>query len=79
MRRRATLHGITSRFASEIEDAELYRLLEVALRGRGAFGRFKGGLSEHPDERERWFRVREAFIADRQREWLAGLGIVPAE
>lgn len=73
------IYRLMARFAADVEDAELGRLLEVALDGRGAFGRFKRVLSEHPDERERWFRMKDEFVAERQREWLSELGIAPAE
>jgi len=42
-----------AQFARTIDDLRLRELLEVALDGRGAFGRFKDVLARWPKERER--------------------------
>lgn len=47
-----------------MKNAHLRELLDVALRGKGAFRRFKDVLLNYPAERERWFE----FESQRQRE-----------
>lgn len=51
-------------FAETVRSAHLRELLDVALRGKGAFRRFKDVLLGYPAERERWFE----FENQRQRE-----------
>ena len=51
-------------FAETVRNAHLRELLDVALRGKGAFRRFKDVLLNYPAERERWFE----FESQRQRE-----------
>lgn len=66
-------------FAQSVRDPQLRELLVVALDGRGAFGRFKRVLEQHPRERERWFSMRDQFSEQRVREWLEELEIEPLE
>ena len=67
------------RFTSTIEDDDLIELLEVALDGRGAFGRFKSVLAQHaPDELERWHRYNGDHSQGRARAWLASRGYRPS-
>lgn len=49
--------------------------LADAIRGKGAFGRFKRVLEERPGERERWFAFQQARLDARAVEWLADEGI----
>src|SRR5215510_1738130 len=64
-------------FASSVTDDRLRTLLEVAIRGKGAFRRFKDVLLEHPDERERWFQFSNERSRERIRRWLDREGIEP--
>ena len=41
------------RFAASVSNPHLCELLGVAVRGRGAFRRFKDVLTRYPAERER--------------------------
>lgn len=66
-------------FAGSVSDPRLRELLSVALDGRGAFGRFKRVLQDYPGERDRWFRMRDKFSAERVREWLHELDIEPTD
>lgn len=66
-------------FAKSITDPRLRDLLSVALDGKGAFGRFKRVLEDHPSERDRWFRMRDEFSAERVRVWLRELDIEPLD
>ena len=51
-------------FAETVRNAHLRELLDVALRGKGAFRRFKDVLLNYPEERGRWFE----FESQRKRE-----------
>jgi hypothetical protein len=60
-------------FAETVANPHLRELLAVALRGKGAFRRFKDVLLDYPAERERWFafengRRRKAVEAWAQEE-----------
>lgn len=65
------------RFAESVENEELRRLLRVALDGKGAFGRFKRVLADHPEERDRWFRFHDDRVEAEARAWLESLEIEP--
>jgi len=49
-------------FAGSITNERLRALLEVAIRGKGAFRRFKDVLLEYPSERERWFAFSQRAL-----------------
>ena len=65
-------------FIATVSDEHLQELLNVAIRGRGAFRRFKDVLARHPGEQERWFDFQAARLDARAREWLAEEGCEPA-
>ena len=65
-------------FIATVSDEHLQELLDVAIRGRGAFRRFKDVLARHPGEQERWFDFQAARLDARAREWLAEEGCEPA-
>jgi len=73
------MYDLMARFAGSVDDPRLQDLLTVALDGRGAFGRFKRVLLDYPEERERWFRMRDAHVEERMLDWLSSLGIEPVE
>jgi len=62
-------------FIETIEDANLREKLYITINGRGAFRRFKNILMRHPQERERWFKLKNARIMERVKEWLEVEGI----
>ena len=62
-------------FASSREDEDLRRLLDVALDGKGAFGRFKRVLADYPEEREEWFRIKDDAITAMARDWMSSLNM----
>ncbi len=65
-------------FAASVANARLRDHLERALDGRHPFGRFKDVLTEHPAERERWFRFHDDRVREAMREWLEDNDIEPA-
>ena len=64
-------------FIENIEDEHLAKLLEVAIQGRGAFGRFKGILARYPKTREHWFEFKDERLRQRVLDWLDSEGIEP--
>lgn len=71
-------YRLMAEFAETTEDMRLGEELSRAIRGSGAFRRFKDVLLEFPQQREKWF----AFEAERKRqwaiEWLESIEIRPA-
>ncbi len=65
-------------FALELDDAELGDRLERAIHGRGAFGRFRRLVDEHPDIQGAWRIHAEQRRLGRARTWLADRGCRPA-
>jgi hypothetical protein len=64
-------------FIETVSNRHVRELLEVAIRGKGAFRRFKDVLNDHPAERERWFKFKDAQWHQRALEWLDDEGIEP--
>jgi hypothetical protein len=63
-------------FIDTVTDARLQSRLERAIRGRGAFRRFKDELRDADVEVEqRWYAFKQLRQEDRAREWLADEGI----
>jgi hypothetical protein len=61
-------------FAASRTDSRLAAQLDIALDGRGAFGRFKRVLSDWPDDRAEWFAFADDRSRGRARAWLADAG-----
>jgi Uncharacterised protein family (UPF0158) len=56
-------------FAETVTNPHLRDLLAVALRGKGAFRRFKDVLLGYPAERERWFELESRRERERIEAW----------
>ena len=52
-------------FSGTVNDPELSQSLEIALDGKGAFGRFNDLLLDYPKERERWFEFKDEKMEER--------------
>jgi hypothetical protein len=65
-------------FIATVDDADLADRLEIAIAGRGAFGRFKAVLARSEAERSRYHRFAEERQRGRARAWLAAHGYRPA-
>lgn len=68
-------YEVTEDFVETVTDSRLRDLLVVALRGKGAFRRFKNRLLDFPAERERWFRFSNERLRHRIKEWAEGEGV----
>lgn len=64
-------------FVYTVADARLANELEYAIRGRGAFRRFKDVLARHPQVQNAWYAFKDAQIKKRVRELLEVYGIEP--
>lgn len=64
-------------FIETVSVPHLQELLEVAIRGKGAFRRFKDVLIVFPHERERWFQFRDERLRQRALDWLDEEDIKP--
>ena len=65
-------------FMYTVRNSHVRDLLDHAIRGRGAFRRFKDVLAEHPAERERWFAFKDRCVYERMVDWLESEEIEPA-
>ena len=65
-------------FIGTVEDGELSERLDDAIRGRGAFPRFRERLASDAVEATRWRRFREERELGRARAFLAVAGYRPA-
>lgn len=64
-------------FAEGVSDDAAGRRLGRAIRGRGAFRRFKDELfEEYPDLVPAWHAFRDARAKRRAVEWLLGQGLI---
>ena len=68
-------------FIASVEDPGRAERLAVAIRGSGAFRRFKDELARWPGELERWHALSEERQRGRARSWLAASGyrVLPVE
>jgi hypothetical protein len=57
-------------FIETVSSRHLRELLQVAIRGKGAFRRFKDVLATYPQERERWFQFHDKRLHQRVLDWL---------
>ena len=66
-------------FIETVASLRLQERLRGAIRGRGAFRRFKDVLGRQPAEWERWVAFRDGRVGQRALAWLAEEGIEPVE
>lgn len=66
-------YSIVERFCEEVEDAGLREELLSAIRGRGAFRRFKD-LAQERGVEEAWYLYRQRALEDIAAEWLEANG-----
>lgn len=71
------IYNLMVTFAESVTDPHLRELLAVALRGKGAFGRFKSVLYDRPAVEEHWYKMKQDAMDTMIRDWLAELGIEP--
>jgi hypothetical protein len=64
-------------FIASLKDNHLAELLEVAIRGSGAFRRFKDVLFRDDEAQQKWYDFKEYRENQRRLDWLTSLGITP--
>jgi hypothetical protein len=64
-------------YISSLEDDQLREVLEVAIRGSGAFRRFKEVLHRYPEAQKNWYAFKNDREQPRILDWLASEGIEP--
>ncbi len=64
-------------FIATVEDPAVAERLQIAIRGKGAFRRFKDVLSRWPEELQRYFSFTNERQLGRARAWLAAAGYRP--
>jgi hypothetical protein len=57
-------------FIDTVNDERLSELLEMAIKGKGSFRRFKDVLLNYPEDREKWFHFKNNRMQARAVEWL---------
>jgi hypothetical protein len=67
------------RFIGTVEDVRLRERLWSAIRGRGAFRRFKDLLIRHPQVEEDWFEFKDTWLQRRVANWLEFHDIEPVQ
>lgn len=69
-------YGDMEDFIEAVSDPRARSALERAIRGRGAFRRFKDTLLDHPELRDAWFRFHDVRMERRALTWLTDAGLV---
>jgi hypothetical protein len=64
-------------FVATLDDDRLRDRLWRAIRGRGAFRRFKDLIARHPDVEEQWYAYVDARARERLLRWLEAHDIEP--
>ncbi|MGO9152669.1 UPF0158 family protein [Mycobacterium sp.] len=64
-------------FIETVDDPAIVDRLEIAIKGKGAFRRFKDVLARWPAELQRYFQLSEERQRGRARAWLAAAGYRP--
>jgi hypothetical protein len=70
-------HDLMCRFADSVQEPDIEELLDVALRGKGAFGRFRDVVFRHADLKTEWLTLRQETLLNGAKRWLRSLGIEP--
>ncbi len=71
-------YDLMSEWAGSISDLDIRDKFDIALRGKGAFGRFREVVSRYPDLEADWRAARQSALVAMAEEWLRDdLGIEP--
>jgi hypothetical protein len=72
-------YRIMERFILDIEDERIRNRLYGAIKGRGAFRRFKDRISEWPEIEKQWYEYRDEAVRREVLDWLESIGIEPED
>jgi hypothetical protein len=62
-------------FARSVDEDDIREMFDLALQGKGAFGRFRGVLVRYPDIDQRWTAFERARVREEATAWLRREGI----
>jgi hypothetical protein len=57
-------------WTSTVDEPDIREMLEIALDGKGAFGRFRDVLSRYPDLEDDWREARQKILLGLAIDWL---------
>ncbi len=72
-------YGFMERFILNIKDEGIRNKLSGAIKGKGAFRRFKDTISEWPEIEKRWYEYKDESIKKEVLDWLESIGIEPED
>jgi hypothetical protein len=67
------------RFILDIKDESIRNRLFGAIKGKGAFRRFKDTISEWPEIEKQWYEYRDGAVRREVLDWLESIGIEPED
>lgn len=70
-------YEIMERFILDIKDERIRNRLFGAIKGKGAFRRFKNTISEWPELEKQWFAYRDETMRKEVINWLESISIEP--
>lgn len=68
-------YSYMERYIFSIKDEEIRNKLLGAIKGKGAFRRFKDTISEWPELEKRWFEYKDETMRREILDWLESIGI----
>ena len=68
--------GDMAAFLATVKDKKLQERLRLASTGGGTLREFLDALTPVPQEKDRWYRVREARVMERTQVWLRSNGLI---
>ena len=68
-------YALMERFVAQVADPNLREKLQIAIMGKGAFGRFKYVLAGVQSIRQQWFDLERETKREWARDWLESLDI----
>lgn len=72
-------YRIMERFILDIKDESIRNRLFGAIKGKGAFRRFKDTISEWPEIEKQWYEYRDEAVRREVLDWLESIGIEPED
>jgi len=72
-------YGVMERFVLDIKDQGIRERLYFAIKGKGAFRRFKDAIAEWPEIEKRWYTYRDEAIRREVLDWLESIEIEPED